>query len=276
VPSALALTKVHELTIHHNSSDSMFSQASAALRHQMAADPELRAKKEKAREERNATRTQEWAETRGGMSRCHHPRSQPHFGLCSHAHTTLHSSQTRSHPLFFAERQTTITEVFSDYYKQQAILPADEWDTFQATLTKPLPTTFRLSAISGVHERLREQMRSNDFSAHDEGTTAKTMEPEEKKRLKAASSGAAATPAAAAAATGDGDAATATPAVADAAAAAAAAAAAGAIVVGKDEERGGDGLTNSERAAAAAAAAAKPFEGVVPLAWYPVGMGWQW
>ena len=35
--------------------------------------------------------------------------------------------------------------LFESYYKTQAIVPEDQWDTFLDSLKEPLPTTFRVA-----------------------------------------------------------------------------------------------------------------------------------
>ncbi|GAA5979577.1 hypothetical protein JCM11641_007875 [Rhodosporidiobolus odoratus] len=50
-------------------------------------------------------------------------------------------------------------DIFENYYKQQAILPDDEWDAFIAALKEPLPTTFRLTASRPTATALNEHIK---------------------------------------------------------------------------------------------------------------------
>ncbi|KAL6575929.1 hypothetical protein OROHE_000400 [Orobanche hederae] len=56
----------------------------------------------------------------------------------------------------------TQNPAFDEYYKEQEIVSADEWDTFIEYLRKPLPAAFRINSSSQFHEGIRSQLE-NDF-----------------------------------------------------------------------------------------------------------------
>ncbi|XP_073010109.1 uncharacterized protein [Typha latifolia] len=56
----------------------------------------------------------------------------------------------------------TKNDGFDEYYKEQAVVPEDEWDTFIAFLRKPLPAAFRINSSGQFFEDIRSQME-NDF-----------------------------------------------------------------------------------------------------------------
>ncbi|KAM7529315.1 hypothetical protein LguiB_032725 [Lonicera macranthoides] len=51
---------------------------------------------------------------------------------------------------------------FDDYYKEQGIVPEEEWDTFIQFLRKPLPAAFRINSSSQFCADIRSQLE-NDF-----------------------------------------------------------------------------------------------------------------
>ncbi|KAL0285228.1 UNVERIFIED_CONTAM: RNA cytosine-C(5)-methyltransferase NSUN2 [Sesamum angustifolium] len=51
---------------------------------------------------------------------------------------------------------------FDEYYKEQEIVPAEEWDTFIEYLRKPLPAAFRINSSSQFYVDIRLQLE-NDF-----------------------------------------------------------------------------------------------------------------
>ncbi|KAI6699518.1 hypothetical protein NL676_013842 [Syzygium grande] len=52
---------------------------------------------------------------------------------------------------------------FEEYYKEQGIVSADEWDAFMEYLRKPLPATFRINSCSRFCFNIRSQLE-NEFS----------------------------------------------------------------------------------------------------------------
>ncbi|GER26875.1 ribosomal RNA small subunit methyltransferase F [Striga asiatica] len=56
----------------------------------------------------------------------------------------------------------TQNPAFDEYYKEQEIVSADEWDTFMGYLRKPLPAAFRINSSSQFYEDIRSQLE-NDF-----------------------------------------------------------------------------------------------------------------
>ncbi|GFP93129.1 tRNA (cytosine(34)-c(5))-methyltransferase [Phtheirospermum japonicum] len=56
----------------------------------------------------------------------------------------------------------TQNPAFDEYYKEQEIVSADEWDTFIEYLRKPLPAAFRINSSSQFYEDIRSQLE-NDF-----------------------------------------------------------------------------------------------------------------
>lgn len=53
--------------------------------------------------------------------------------------------------------------LFESYYRQQDIVPADEWEEWIAALQRKLPVTFRLSSINGLHRRLLATLQKDEF-----------------------------------------------------------------------------------------------------------------
>ncbi|KAL0543244.1 hypothetical protein IC582_018334 [Cucumis melo] len=51
---------------------------------------------------------------------------------------------------------------FNEYYKEQSIVTAEEWDTFIEVLRKPLPAAFRINSSGQFCEEIRAQLQ-NDF-----------------------------------------------------------------------------------------------------------------
>ncbi|KAL3630209.1 hypothetical protein CASFOL_023193 [Castilleja foliolosa] len=71
----------------------------------------------------------------------------------------------------------TQNPAFDEYYKEQEIVSADEWDTFIEYLRKPLPAAFRINSSSQFYEDIRSQLE-NDFlkSLQAEDTDGNDME----------------------------------------------------------------------------------------------------
>ncbi|EER96904.1 tRNA (cytosine(34)-C(5))-methyltransferase isoform X2 [Sorghum bicolor] len=51
---------------------------------------------------------------------------------------------------------------FEEYYKEQQIVPEEEWDSFMSMLRKPLPATFRINASCQFYQDICSQLE-NDF-----------------------------------------------------------------------------------------------------------------
>ncbi|CAD6224565.1 unnamed protein product [Miscanthus lutarioriparius] len=56
----------------------------------------------------------------------------------------------------------TENPAFEDYYKEQQIVPEEEWDSFMSMLRKPLPATFRINASCQFFQDICSQLE-NDF-----------------------------------------------------------------------------------------------------------------
>ncbi|OMO56157.1 Bacterial Fmu (Sun)/eukaryotic nucleolar NOL1/Nop2p [Corchorus capsularis] len=67
---------------------------------------------------------------------------------------------------------------FDEYYKEQGIVPPEEWDAFNEMLRKPLPAAFRINATSQFCEDIRSQLE-NDFmkSLQAEANEESDLEP---------------------------------------------------------------------------------------------------
>uniref|UniRef100_A0A2P2JR22 Uncharacterized protein MANES_12G131000 n=1 Tax=Rhizophora mucronata TaxID=61149 RepID=A0A2P2JR22_RHIMU len=65
----------------------------------------------------------------------------------------------------------TQNAAFDEYYKEQGIVPPEEWDTFVEILRTPLPAAFRINSSSQFCEDIKLQLE-NDFmkSLHAEAT----------------------------------------------------------------------------------------------------------
>lgn len=69
---------------------------------------------------------------------------------------------------------STQNPAFNDYYKEQGIVLAEEWDTFMGFLRKPLPAAFRVNSSSqfcaGIQSQLENDfMKSLEAEVTDEG-----------------------------------------------------------------------------------------------------------
>ncbi|KAL3527620.1 hypothetical protein ACH5RR_012276 [Cinchona calisaya] len=66
---------------------------------------------------------------------------------------------------------------FDEYYKEQGIVPEEEWDAFMACLRTALPAAFRINSSSPFYGDIRSQLE-NDFvkSLQAEGTDGSEME----------------------------------------------------------------------------------------------------
>ena len=53
--------------------------------------------------------------------------------------------------------------LFENYYRQQDMVPADEWEEWISALQRKLPVTFRLSSINGLHRRLLAALQRDEF-----------------------------------------------------------------------------------------------------------------
>lgn len=58
----------------------------------------------------------------------------------------------------------SLNEAFEEYYKEQGVCPAEEWDAFIATLIKPLPTVFRINGSGRFANALRARLEDDFFS----------------------------------------------------------------------------------------------------------------
>ncbi|CAL1352881.1 unnamed protein product [Linum trigynum] len=56
----------------------------------------------------------------------------------------------------------TQNTAFDEYYKEQGIVSAEEWDTFMEVLRTPLPAAFRINSSSQFSSDIRQQLE-NDF-----------------------------------------------------------------------------------------------------------------
>ncbi|KAG2635622.1 hypothetical protein PVAP13_2NG400100 [Panicum virgatum] len=56
----------------------------------------------------------------------------------------------------------TENPAFEEYYKEQQIIPEEEWDDFMSMLRKPLPSTFRINASCQFFQDICSQLE-NDF-----------------------------------------------------------------------------------------------------------------
>ncbi|GAB2283327.1 hypothetical protein Dimus_017844 [Dionaea muscipula] len=72
----------------------------------------------------------------------------------------------------------TENAAFEEYYKEQGIVPSDEWDTFMEHLRKPLPAAFRINSSSQFCGDIRLQL-DNEFvkSLQVEFTGGDEVEP---------------------------------------------------------------------------------------------------
>ncbi|KAJ6740872.1 hypothetical protein OIU79_000898 [Salix purpurea] len=57
---------------------------------------------------------------------------------------------------------STQNSAFDEYYKEQGIVTAEEWDTFIEVLRTPLPAAFRINPSSQFCEDIKSQLE-NDF-----------------------------------------------------------------------------------------------------------------
>ncbi|XP_054806628.1 uncharacterized protein LOC129309217 [Prosopis cineraria] len=55
----------------------------------------------------------------------------------------------------------TQNSTFDEYYKEQGIVPPEEWDAFVAVLRTPLPASFRINACSQFSADLRSQLEKD-------------------------------------------------------------------------------------------------------------------
>ncbi|PIK33663.1 putative tRNA (cytosine(34)-C(5))-methyltransferase [Apostichopus japonicus] len=52
-------------------------------------------------------------------------------------------------------------KTFENYYKEQNIIPIEEWEAFMSALKKPLPATFRITGFRGQAEQVLEFVKGN-------------------------------------------------------------------------------------------------------------------
>ncbi|PHU00009.1 hypothetical protein BC332_29796 [Capsicum chinense] len=66
---------------------------------------------------------------------------------------------------------------FDEYYKEQGIVPTEEWDTFIGSLRTPLPAAFRINSSTQCYEDIRTKLE-NDFmkSIQAEGVDGSEIE----------------------------------------------------------------------------------------------------
>jgi hypothetical protein len=69
----------------------------------------------------------------------------------------------------FLDRKQLSNEAFEEYYRVQNVVPDGEWDSFVASLRKPLPITFRINGSGKFAMELREKMQSDFFSNFSSG-----------------------------------------------------------------------------------------------------------
>lgn len=71
----------------------------------------------------------------------------------------------------------TQNPAFDEYYQEQGIVGAEEWETFNEVLRKPLPAAFRINSSTQFFEDIRSQLE-NDFmkSIQAEGTDGSEVE----------------------------------------------------------------------------------------------------
>ncbi|EPS65782.1 hypothetical protein M569_08995 [Genlisea aurea] len=75
----------------------------------------------------------------------------------------------------------TKNEAFDEYYREQEIVPHEEWDTFIEYLRKPLPAAFRVNASSPFYEDILSQLE-NEFrkslqAEDEEGLEVEAIKP---------------------------------------------------------------------------------------------------
>lgn len=66
-------------------------------------------------------------------------------------------------------QEGSLNQEFEDYYKEQNVCPADEWDEFMHTLREPLPIAFRINGSGKFSEQLKERLQKDFFSKFDDG-----------------------------------------------------------------------------------------------------------
>ncbi|XP_060186199.1 uncharacterized protein LOC132615602 [Lycium barbarum] len=71
----------------------------------------------------------------------------------------------------------TQNPAFDDYYKEQGIVPTEEWDTFIGSLRTPLPAAFRINSSTQCYMDIRSKLE-NDFmkSIQAEGVDGSEIE----------------------------------------------------------------------------------------------------
>ncbi|KAI4325971.1 hypothetical protein MLD38_031329 [Melastoma candidum] len=70
----------------------------------------------------------------------------------------------------------TQSPAFDEYYKEQGIVSAEEWDTFIDYLRKPLPAAFRINSSSQFCADIRSQLE-NDFMTSLQSEVSEEGEP---------------------------------------------------------------------------------------------------
>nr|XP_016440804.1 PREDICTED: tRNA (cytosine(34)-C(5))-methyltransferase-like [Nicotiana tabacum] len=75
------------------------------------------------------------------------------------------------------QRFATQNLAFDEYYKEQEIVPPEEWNTFVDCLRSPLPAAFRINSSSQCYLEIRSKVE-NDFvkSLQEEGTDGSEVE----------------------------------------------------------------------------------------------------
>lgn len=75
------------------------------------------------------------------------------------------------------KRFATQNLAFDEYYKEQEIVPPEEWNTFMDCLRSPLPAAFRINSSSQCYLEILSKLE-NDFmkSLQEEGTDGSEVE----------------------------------------------------------------------------------------------------
>lgn len=83
---------------------------------------------------------------------------RPKSDIASSDPNSNNNSENKTHWQPFA----TQNPAFDEYYKEQGIVTAEEWDTFVEVLRTPLPAAFRINSSSQFCEDIKSQLE-NDF-----------------------------------------------------------------------------------------------------------------
>lgn len=70
---------------------------------------------------------------------------------------------------------------FELYYREQGVVPEEEWEEFMATLRKPLPTTFRINTTGQFATSIRKQLQTDFYErlkdGVEDGTEGRLVQP---------------------------------------------------------------------------------------------------